>query len=151
MTETWKEHMARMQDKYGGLSNHLSSMAFTSKPKGTMKRETKLPEGYWAHFYFERFSRGEARAARDQLRSEAFPPATAGSEAFNTCTLYALGYLRPSTMSRWGGRTKCEIVDANGMPVAFGRADCSLLDRFDADLGAMIALGRAVKELRAIL
>lgn len=27
MTETWKEHMQRMQDTYGHLPNHISNMA----------------------------------------------------------------------------------------------------------------------------
>lgn len=112
------------------------------------KRETKLPEGYRAQFTFERFSRAEAKDARVALRSGQFEPATAAREAWRTCALYPLGHLRPGAVSAWGGRTVCNIViGEDDAVIAVGEADCSLSDRFDADLGAMIALGRAVKVL----
>lgn len=115
--------------------------------KRTQERTMQLPEGCTAAFTFERFGRAETRVARDLLQTQAFDRPTAGREAFDSCTLYPLGHFVGQALSRWGGRTTCHILDGEAEPVAIGVADCSLKDEFDADLGAMIALGRAVKKL----
>lgn len=46
-----------------------------------------------------------------------------------------------------GGRTHCAIVNDQGHFVATGIANCSRKDNFNAKMGRMISMGRAMKAL----
>lgn len=72
-------------------------------------------------------------------------PIVTADEVRNWTTRVAGSSLNPR-----GGRTICRLVDEAGFNVVIAEANCSDHDNYNKAIGRDIALGRALKRLRAL-